>query len=239
MPNDNIFGDGNPAPQDAPTQDTPPTPTPAVDPLASLLMNIKGEDGQQKYKDVPTALNALQHSQEYIRQLKTEMEELKTKASQAVTLDQVMEALNKKSETPATTQDTPKGVTAEDVVRILQETETQKVHKANVSRVSQRFKELHGDKAEEVFYSKANEMGLSRDAINRLAATSPAAVFSMFGMKEGPAPAAPAPSGVNTSGMQAPTPTPRSTVMGYKTDREILEYWKNLKNEVNSGLGIK
>ena len=241
---DNIFGSGDPA-QTPPTQtpvegvSTPVAPAQAqADPFSPLLDSIKGDDGQPKYRDVPTALNALQHSQEYIKQLKQQLEEATQKASQAVTMEQVLATLNKEKDAPQTPSVAP-GVTPEDVLRIMQEAEVKKAHRANTEAVAKKFKELHGEKAEETFYNKAAEMGLTKQAINNLAATSPNAVFSMFGIKDSRTPAPSLPSGVNTSSMQESTPQSRTPVMGFKTDRELLEYWKNLKNEVESSFATK
>lgn len=242
MPNENIFGGGDPTPTNTPqTPEGKPAETPpAVDPFTPILEGIKGDDGLPKYRDVPTALNALQHSQEYIKQLKQQLDEATQKASQAVTMEQVLETLKKQGEgaTPPTTP-TPQGLTAEDVLRLLNEKEMREKAKANTAVVAKKFKEVHGEKAEEFFYSKAAEMGLSRDSINQLASSSPAAVFSMFGIKDGQLPVTPTPSGVNTSGMQVPTPQPLGTVMGFKKDVELAEYWSKLKAEVNANLGIK
>lgn len=244
MPNENIFGDGNPTPNtpvEGQTPVTPATPAPAADPTAALLANIKGDDGAQKYKDVTTALSALQHSQEYIKQLKQQLEEASQKASQAVTMEQVMAAINKPAEPTAPTA--PSGgtnvLTAEDVLKLLQVEEQKKVQRANTAKVAQKFKEVHGDKAEETFYAKASEIGLTRDAINSLAATSPDAVFSMFGLKGSATPAPATPSGINTYGMQEQQTTPRSPVMGFKRESELLDYWKSLKTEVEKSLNVK
>lgn len=243
MPNENIFGDGDPTPTNAPqTPEGQPVVTPpTVDPFTPILEGIKGDDGQPKYRDVPTALNALQHSQEYIKQLKQQLEEATQKASQAVTMEQVLETL-KKQEAATGTPTTPapsQGLTADDVLRLLKEKDLKEKASANASVVAKKFKEVHGEKAEEFFYGKAAEMGLSREAVNQLASSSPAAVFSMFGIKDGQLPVPPTPSGVNTSGMQAPTPQPLGTVMGFKKDVELAEYWSKLKAEVNANLGIK
>lgn len=236
MLDENIFGGETPTPNPAPVVETPNS----GDPVVSILSEITGDDGQQKYKDVATALNALKHSQEYIKQMKAQLDEATQKASQAVTMEQVLAAVSKPADTPSPAPTaSPTGLTADDVVRILQEKERAEQQKANAAKVAQRFKALHGDKAEEAFYTRASEMGLTRDAVNRLAATSPMAVFSMFGIKDDGAPVPPTPSGINTSGMQAPTPQPLGSVMGFKTDRDLAEYWAKLKAEVNSNLGIK
>jgi hypothetical protein len=239
MPNDNIFEGGDPTPPVTPETPAVTPPTPSADPALDLLGNIKGDDGQPKYKDVPTALSALQHSQEYIKQLKAELEETKTKAAQAMTMEQVLAAINKPEAPPTNSAPSSPGLTAEDVMRILTEKERAEAAKLNTRKVAQRFKEVHGEKAEEAFYTKASEMGLSKEAVNQLAATSPEAVFSMFGMKGGGAPAPTTPSGINTTNMQAPTPQSLGSVMGFKKDSELVDYWQKIKQEVNANLGIK
>lgn len=224
-------------------QATPATPAvePTVDPAVALLSTIKGEDGTQKYKDIPTALGALQHSQEYIKQLKQQLEEATQKASQAVTMEQVLAELKAPATPPTASQGlSPQpGLTATDVVKILQAQEAEKAAKANALKVAAKFKEVHGEKAEEVFYTKAAEMGLSRDAVNNLASTSPEAVFSMFGVKGEAAPAIAPPSGINTAGMQTIAPAPRETVMGFKSDKDLVGYWAKVKAEVYNAYGIK
>lgn len=230
-----------------PTQTPPVTPAPAdvtppvVDPAVAALATIVGEDGQQKYKDVPTALDALKHSQEYIKQLKQQLEEASEKASKAMTMEQVLAELKAPATPPTAPQapSTPTGVTAEDVLKILQAQEAEKVYKANSAKVAQKFKEVHGEKAEETFYTKAASMGMSREAINKLASTSPDAVFSMFGMNTAAAPTPPAPSGINTAQLQNIPPAVKDPVMGFKTDKELVGYWAKLKAEVNESLGIK
>jgi hypothetical protein len=239
MPNDNIFEGGDPTPPVTPVTPAVTPPTPSADPALDLLGNIRGDDGQPKYKDVPTALSALQHSQEYIKQLKAELEETKTKAAQAMTMEQVLAAINKPETPPTNSAPASPGLTAEDVMRILTEKEKAEAAKLNTRKVTQRFKEVHGEKAEEAFYTKASEMGLSKEAVNQLAATSPEAVFSMFGMKGGGAPVPPTPSGINTVDMQGIVPQTLGSVMGFKKDSELVDYWQKIKQEVNANLGIK
>lgn len=240
MSDENIFGGEAPNQDPTPPAAAPVTPEnadPVKDPSVDLLSQIVGDDGAPKYKDVPTALNALQHSQNYIKELQQKLAEAEAKAKEAVTMEQVMEMLNKPPETPPVNPDPGEpGLTPDDVLRILQEQETAKTKKANAKAVAQKFRELHGDKAEEVFYGKAKEMGLTKESINQLASSSPQAVFSMFGIQESHKPA-PAPSGVNTFGIpQNPAPTQRKPVMGYSSDRELAEYWANIKKEVEDSL---
>src|SRR3989304_5674023 len=76
----NIFAD-QVAPQVTPEQQTQ---APVVDTTyADLLKTIQNEQGQQKYDSLPKALEGLAHAQQYIPQLKTE---LQTKEQELITL---------------------------------------------------------------------------------------------------------------------------------------------------------
>ncbi len=56
----------------------PAAPQPSDNVFADQLASITNERGEPKYKDLPTALQALKHSQEYIPSLKQENETLRS-----------------------------------------------------------------------------------------------------------------------------------------------------------------
>jgi hypothetical protein len=58
-------------------------------------------------------------------------------------------------------------------------------------------------------------------------------------MKGGGAPAPTTPSGINTTNMQGIGSQPLGSVMGFKKDSELVDYWQKIKQEVNTNLGIK
>lgn len=239
MTNDpSIFGENQqtPAQPNEPTQVTPAPTNDTNTQLNQLLSSIVSEDGSQKYRDVPTALDALKHSQEYIKQLKAEMEAVKSQVQNQVTMEQILETLKQQSEKKESTT-APSGLTAEDVIRILEEKKVAEAREANAKAVASMIKEVYGEKAEEVFYGKAAELGLSKEAINHLASTSPAAIKEMFGIKK-PASTSALPSGINTAGLQEPQPTQIKSAMGYVSDKELLETWKAVQANVNKQLGI-
>jgi hypothetical protein len=162
--------------------------------LATMLAEIKNERGEPKYKTVQDALNALKHSQEYIPTLKQTKEELEArlqkaeeKAAQVERLEQAVLELTQKS---TTSQSTPAGMSEEDIAKLVERTLTQtqqkEVQKQNLSVVVDAMKERFGEKAEEIFYGKANELGLSVQEFNALAAKTPKAVLKLIGVEDKP-----------------------------------------------------
>lgn len=236
----NLFNDNQQTPAQQPVeQPVTPNPAPAapIDPFTQMLANIKADDGRQKYNSVPDALNALDHSQKYIAQLQAQIKELEVKAAQNVTMEQVLERINQPKE-----QNQPQqaGLTPDDVMAILQQQEAKKKVEDNAATFVSKFKEIYGDKAQEVFYGKAAEMGLNSQQIESLVASSPQAVFTMFGITNtAPTPSAPMPNGINTTAMVTPAAPEIKTAMGFVTERQLVDSWKQIKDAVNAQYGIK
>lgn len=163
------------------------------DDLSTLLGAIRNERGEQKYRTVQDALNALKHSQEYIPELSQKLtqqeQELKAAreaAAKVAELERVVQALTQEKPQP----DTPsqQGLTedqvAELVTRTLSKRQQEELAKKNISSVTETVKQVFGEKAEEVFYSKAQEMGMSKEQFNTLAATTPKAVLKLLGIED-------------------------------------------------------
>lgn len=163
------------------------------DDLSTLLGAIRNERGEQKYRTVQDALNALKHSQEYIPELSQKLtqqeQELKAAreaAAKVAELERVVQALTQDKTQP----DTPsqQGLTedqvAELVTRTLSKRQQEELAKKNISSVAETVKQVFGEKAEEVFYSKAQEMGMSKEQFNTLAATTPKAVLKLLGIED-------------------------------------------------------
>lgn len=164
------------------------------DDLTTLLGSIKNDRGEPKYKNVQEALKALAHSQEYIPSLKQTKEELEQKLNEAMQklsrvdeLEQtVLQLTQRKDESPAPTK--PAGLTeeqiAELVTRTLSKKQQEEIAKQNRETVVAEMKSAFGDKAEEVFYNKAKEMGMSVQEFNALAVRTPKAVLELLGVKK-------------------------------------------------------
>lgn len=204
---DNIFNQNSDQTTDQNNPSTQQVQQPAFD---TLLASIKNEKGESKYKDVPTALDALKHSQDYIQQLKEERDrlaaeraELASQNDKLKTLEDTVFKLTSQQQQPNTTPVISEEVVANLVQETLTKREQAQVQQANVSKVVNQMQASFGENAEKAFYEKANEIGLSPQQINALAAQSPQAVLRLFGLENSQTqqrfPSAPQ-SSVNTSG---------------------------------------
>lgn len=191
---DSIFKDaGDTTPENS---GTPAGATPnQSDELGTLLADIKNERGEQKYKTVNDALKALGHSQAFIPELQSKVKQSEDQIIQATeklkeldalksTVAQLTERLtNTVQETPAAQVN--EADIAEIVSRQMVAKQLQEQQATNTSLVTSALGKQFGDKAAEVFYGKAQELGMSKEQINQLAATAPNAVLTMFGVSGG------------------------------------------------------
>jgi hypothetical protein len=186
-----------------------PAPNTSSDPLATLLNEIRNDKGEPKYKSVQDALYALKHSQEYIPSLKRELDETKAVADKVKELESTIVALTRKEPSePSATGTLDETKVAEIVSRTIEAKTTESIRKKNVDEVVSAVAAQFGDKAEQVFYDKAKELGLSRAEMNEFAAKSPQAIFNLFGItRKTVNTEAPLKSSVNTTGMTPPEST--------------------------------
>jgi archaellum component FlaC len=155
-----------------------------------LLNGIKNDSGERKYNSVESALEALKHSQEYIPTLKDEKntmsQELETLRSQQSKLDDLTSIVEKltapKEELSNQTQDS---LGEQDVAKLIQsvlnQNKAESTRETNTKSVTDALTGKFGTEADKEFYGKAAELGMTKEAFNDLAATSPKAVLSFFG----------------------------------------------------------
>ena len=184
---------------------------PQANQLDTMLASIRNENGEQKYRTVEDAIKALAHSQSYIPQLRTELDSTKAAlaAAQAerdriAELERTVQQLTQNN-SPAATP--PAGLSEEQVALLVTKTLTQtqqaQIQKENLNSVVEAVKKSFGDKAEEVFYSKAKELGMSVEEVNALAAKTPKAVLTLLGVSTAPEMNRSAPSsGLNSNAFQ-------------------------------------
>lgn len=158
--------------------------------FGDLLKGITNEAGEQKYSDVPKALDALATSQKYIPELHDKLDtkdkqiaDLREELTKRKAVEDVVETLRASRNEPAADQ--PKGLDAAEAAELFDQLvtkrEQQTVRTQNVQAVTSKLVETHGDKAEAIFYETGAKFGLSPEALNDLAGTSPAAVLQLFG----------------------------------------------------------
>jgi head-tail adaptor len=185
-----------------------------VNPLATLLADIKNENGQQKYQSAEEALRGAAHAQEYIRTLQREKAEaearltaLASKEDKTVelerTLAELMQKVNKPAE-PASNVPTGDDIAA-IVAKTLDSRSAAETAKSNQDAVAAVLLKSFGAEAETKYNEAAQELGLTPAEMNQLAAKSPKAVLKALGVSEQvakPQSFAPANSTFNTAALQ-------------------------------------
>ncbi len=147
------------------------------------LTSITDDKGEQKYKDVMTALEALKHTQQHVKTLEEENQQFRQAKTQQETLDTALQNISAKKE-PETTKSEAidaeqlKGMTLET----LREYEQGKAQEANKQTVSDALVKQYGDmnKAKQAYEEKATELGISVETLVELAGQSPKAALAYF-----------------------------------------------------------
>ena len=197
------------------------TTTSGNDTLGTLLASIKNDRGEPKYKNAEAALEALSHSQNYIPQLKNdleaksrELEEAREQLNKMKSMEDVIARLTQAKDEPSTPGTL---ISDEDIARIVERQMTaskaQDTIKANQRKVSEVLIQSFGnEKAGEVFYNKAKELGFSAEDINSLAGKNPEAVLRMIGVSG---------TSANKQGTTLPSGTYRSDAFKEKANSTI------------------
>ncbi len=158
-------------------------------PFNDLLSVVVNDKGEQKYSSVPEAIKGLAHSQEYIKTLEAELASTKGQLENTESIKDALQNLStqqadEKVETPT------QGLSSDEVNALLEKQlevrEQRKTVENNTQQVVSAIQNKFGDKAEEVFYKKASELGMTQEQFNNLAAQSPNAVLSFFDVKATP-----------------------------------------------------
>lgn len=219
---DSIFdGDGTTLP--APS--TPPSPPALPDHLKELV----GEG--KKYATVDKALESIPHAQAHISKLEQEMAQLREKVAEAAAVDEVykklMDSMNKTGEA---TPPTVAGLDEASVLALLERREAEAVAKANVSRVKDALVGKYGDKAEEVYKAKAQELGVTPQFLNEVVRKSPKAAEELFGIKGKEIPSGTTTGSIRTDALNDNRPPAKpKTVMGGATTEDVIAAWRAAK----------
>ncbi len=228
------------ASQSTQTEVTPQPQAPAADQLLASLVN---EQGKQKYSSVDDALKALINSQNHIKTLEQENQQLREVSTKAKTMEELLEAIKPKDVVaPVVPNPTPTNSAVPDVSseveKVLARLEAKKTAEANTGAVVNKLKELHGDKAGDYFYAEASKLGFDKASINDLAAKNPNAVFKLLGI-DSVKTQTPSPAGVRAEALNVPSTTPTKSPMAHNTSDELLSNWEKSKAKTNKKLGLE
>lgn len=198
-----------------------PTPASNTDPFADLLSTVINDKGEPKYASTPEALKGLAHSQAHIKKLEEELAKYREEIEKRKSVEDALTEFTRQPEPDVTPTN---GLDEETVAKIVQqrleETERNKRVKENTTRVVTAIQEKFGEKAEEVFYGKAKELGMTNEQFNQLAAQSPNAVLAFFNVQTN-SPVPSRQSSINTFGLRD-EPKPIPTIMDGGEERIFL-----------------
>lgn len=219
--------------------------------FTNQLSMIKNESGEQKYENVPKALDALAHSQNYIPQLKDEVNSkdaeiarLTEELSKRAAVGDVVDQLTAKQAQPESTPQVS-GLSEQDVMNLVQnfsdQQSVQQVALSNEKSVSDALFTKFGDKTQEVVSGKASELGMTVDALKQLSQRSPQAALQLFQAKASTAPKVSsgsyniAPSVVQEEGLQRPE---KSLLIG-ATTKEQMDYLEKVRADVYKKFNVE
>lgn len=240
----NIFTD--------PTKDQ--TASPAADALTTKLASIVNENGEPKYANVETAIDALKHSQEFIPSLKSQMTEQEAEISrlraQVAKQEGVQEVLERFTKQPQAQQEeqnvTPSATLGQADVESLvqnmfQAQAQQTMAEKNLAQVQNSLASQYGDKASDHIASKAAALNTTREALLEMAKTNPTMALTLLGGSKQPT-TAPSYGGTNTTGFSTPTlealTRPAESLMTGARGSDVKDFMAKIKAEVYREHGI-
>lgn len=233
-------------------QSTQTTNTPETFNPDTLLEQIKNEAGQRKYANIEEALKALQHSQEYIPTLKTQLSEkeqrlaeLQEEQARVKKLEELVEQLAATQHqagggSPSTTPTLDQQAVVSLVQQTLSQSKQQEVAEANSQAVAKALVEKFGDKAAEVVTQKAAELGIPPTDLKELAKKSPALVLNLFETHQKQTP------NLNTSSVRVPPVNqqtldikkPEKSLLSGASSKEQADYLRQIRSAVYAKYGV-
>lgn len=223
---------------------------PAQDPYQDLLGSIRNEQGAPKYRDIPSALDGLKHSQEFIQTLKREKQEVEDKLramqqelEKRSSVEDIVQRLASQNGDAGKTNTS--GLSEQQIAELVASQLTQhqqaSIEAQNLKSVNDTLIQRFGEKAGETLKAKADELGLTVQQLGDLAKKTPKAVLAYFpeAQQQQQVPK----QGLNTSGFQgtpAPQdiPAPSKSLLAGASSREQAEYMKAIKAHIYAKYGV-
>ena len=228
----------------------PPVETPPVESTQNQSPNydlqlgmIVDAEGKAKYGSVDDALKGAAHAQAHIANLEQELAALRTDGEGSKKIEDVIAALQSQKDNDQKPADDgqPKGLSATDIQDLVKnavrDINSQATQEQNIVSVTSKFKELYGEKASETLYSKANDLGMSKEDINGLIAKNPTAAFRVLGVDVKAKPNLDVThSSVNSEQFQEKGEPKIESSMGYVTSKKLTSNWLASKAKTNERL---
>lgn len=218
-------------------QDTPASTT-------DLLMAIKNENGEPKYKTVEDALKALANSQAFIPQLlqekkivEEELKQLREQASKQASIEEVLKKLTANTEKKPEEETPPaSGLSAEAVAELvrkeLQAVSSKTQQEKNLAEVNNSLKQKFGDKAREALAAKAAELGSTVEELGELSKKSPAMVLALFNTQKHTVTPTTSSFNLPRTSSEPELERPSKSLLLGATSRDQKEYMMKVKERV-------
>lgn len=197
----------------------------------SYVERLVKEKGDQ-WSDPEVIAKGKYEADNYIQELKAKNEELAAQAEKAAKLEELIAKIEAKATEPTsvTPQSEDSGAdgsntktpVSEDelqslVEKALTKREAESTVKQNLDQVNSQLEQLYGTEAEATVQKKAQELGMSKQRLQEIAAESPTAFFNLMGDK--PKDFKPMTSGsVRTESVSMQTPSKRNNA-----------YWQEMR----------
>jgi hypothetical protein len=245
MPDRDIFDENKGTNEEPAAETTNPEAGKGDEPEAidQLLKNVVNENGEPKYKTIDELAKGAANAQDHIRNLETELKELREKGNASDKIDELLEAVKSKGSGQGEEASTMK---PEDVLGIVKDyisdAKAAESRETNIKTVTSVFKDRYGADASEKLYGKAADLGFSNEEINRLITTNPKAALKVLG-EDQPKSAAADPVGgvgsVSTAHFQGKPADKPVSVMGLSSSKELTDAWKASQERTLERLGLK
>jgi len=219
-------------------QVTPDVVEPQQNAIPTELAEFVGEG--KKYQTVEDALKSIPHAQSHIQKLEEEMKQAREELAKRKAAEELLEEFK--------TQGMPENKAApldmEALTKVVENAlsakEAQKAAQNNINTVVNAFNSKFGEKGPEQYKLLAQETGVPLEALNKLAATSPQAVFRLAGLEAKSFTPGKTSSSVNTTTMQnqGQSLSVKVKPVGAST-KELVSAWRNADALVKQELGIK
>jgi len=195
------------------------------------LKDLVGEG--KKYATLEAALKSIPHAQGHIATLEAELAELRKKVAEAKPADDVLqtvqEYLANERKTNATVAPDIASLVKEVLGRELTAREEQQTAASNKAVVNAAMKEKYGEKAKEMFETRAKELGVGPRFLEDLVAKSAEAGLELLGLKKKDTTPGNTRGSINTAALshrEQLQPERKNIMTGGATAKDVLAEWR-------------
>jgi hypothetical protein len=212
----------------------------------NFLNLITNDDGTPKYKSMEDLAKGAANAQEHIRKLEKELGELRAQGSPTEKIEELLDIVKSSRSGKGESNENASALNPEAVLNIVKDyfsdVKAAESRENNIKSVTTVFRDRYGKDASEKLYGKANDLGFTKEEINRMIATNPNAVLRVLGEDQPKKKSADTVGGVGSVAAehfrQAPPDRPK-TVMGFTSTKELNDAWAESKRRTLERLGIK